>query len=403
MMLATDTVALGDVRVSDGGYLEAVARTARTGTQQYLGAEMGRPDLGVVTVYRDEAEVFSKASLQSFAAIPLTVDHPPAGVTAANWKQVAVGTTGNEVLRDGEFLKIGLKVMDANAIQAIRDGKRELSVGYRTEIVWGDGVAPDGTPYQAKQTAIVADHIAIVSAGRAGPQCRIGDSWAALDAGGERAPDPSSSRSSTADRDTPPMHKLTIDGIPVELSDVAAAAVSKLQERIGTLTADNLKLTGDLTATRDSHVQALAAKDAEIAAAKTAAEAKDGEIAVLKQQVADAALTPAKLDAAVAARAVVVDAAKAVLGAAFVADGKTEAEIRREVVASRLGDAAKDMPEATVEGAFLAMTRDRAPADPVRSIITSGVANVGDAAAQAEAAHAKRLERMRDAWKGEAA
>lgn len=182
MFYATDAVSLGDVRVSDGGYLEAFASTARTGVQQYLGIEMGRPDLGTVNVYRDEADVFSHASLHSFAKIPVTVDHPPTGVSATNWKQVAVGTTGEEVLRDGERLKIGLKIMDQAAIQAVQGGKRELSVGYRTEIVWGDGVAPDGTPYQAKQTQIVADHIAIVTAGRAGVQCRIGDSWTASDA-----------------------------------------------------------------------------------------------------------------------------------------------------------------------------------------------------------------------------
>lgn len=77
MINITDSVTLGDSVINDAGYLEAVARTARTGIQQYLGAELGRPDLGVVNVYRDEAEVFSKASLNTFSKIPVTNDHPP--------------------------------------------------------------------------------------------------------------------------------------------------------------------------------------------------------------------------------------------------------------------------------------------------------------------------------------
>jgi len=44
-MNITDSVTLGDARVSDTGYLEANARTARVGVQQYLGAEVGRPEM----------------------------------------------------------------------------------------------------------------------------------------------------------------------------------------------------------------------------------------------------------------------------------------------------------------------------------------------------------------------
>src|SRR5690606_21188740 len=117
----TDSVTLGDARVNDAGYLEANARTARVGIQQYLGFEMGRPDLDIVNVYRDEAEVFSKRSLETFSKIPVTLDHPASPVTADNWKSVAAGTTGDEVLRDGECLKIGLKITDAEAVKAIQN------------------------------------------------------------------------------------------------------------------------------------------------------------------------------------------------------------------------------------------------------------------------------------------
>lgn len=121
--------------------------------QTYAGREVGKPDLLFVNVFRDEAEVFSKRSLESFSKIPLCVDHSPEPVTAANWKKYAVGTRGDEVLRDGQRLKIGLKITDKNAVDAVRAGKRELSVGYSTELVWGDGIAPDARSAGSEITA----------------------------------------------------------------------------------------------------------------------------------------------------------------------------------------------------------------------------------------------------------
>lgn len=469
MFYATDAVSLGDVRVSDGGYLEAFASTARTGVQQYLGIEMGRPDLGTVNVYRDEADVFSHASLHSFAKIPVTVDHPPTGVSATNWKQVAVGTTGEEVLRDGERLKIGLKIMDQAAIQAVQGGKRELSVGYRTEIVWGDGVAPDGTPYQAKQTQIVADHIAIVTAGRAGVQCRIGDSWTASDAhdpdaardakgiaklkaaialhakhmngtapttgaAGEASQqkmmdlmiealkalgDGGSSSNSMGGMDAALTadisrhHSFTRETLmkthmigdnAVEMSDAAIVAVKGLQTEMGRLTADNLKLTADLNLVNDAHTKALSAKDGEIlklqADHAVALEAKDKQIADLQAQ----AITADKLDAAVAERSAVVDAAKPWLGLDFDPKGKTVADIRKATVAKRLGDkAVEGKDDAHIAVAFDTLTALAPQHDALGRAIGDSLPNP-DASGRppvvldSAGIQAKRIRELTDAW-----
>jgi hypothetical protein len=348
-MLATDSVTLGDVRVTADGYLEAAARTARVGIQQYRGVEMGRPDLQVVNVYRDEAEVFSKQSLQSFSKIPLTVDHPTEPVTADNWRQHAVGTTGDEVLRDGEFLKIGLKITDRAAIDAIKGGKRELSVGYCTDIVWGDGVAPDGTPFQARQTAITANHIAIVSAGRAGPQCRVGDSWPDL-TGDKRAPGDELPAHHGKGNDMT-LQKVTVDGITVEMSDTAAQVVSKVQAQLSDALTARDTATGALVAAQTTHAQAI--------------EAKDGEIAALKAQIP----TADALDALATARAELIGQAKTLLGDSFDAKGKDAAAIRREVVSHALGDAAKDMSDAAIDGAFKVVAINGVKADPLRQAL----------------------------------
>lgn len=365
-MLVTDRVTLGDVKVTADGYLEGFARTARTGVQVYRGYEAGRPDLDTVSVFRDEAEVFSHRSLDTFSKIPITVDHPAEPVTSKNWRKHAVGVTGDDVLRDGEHLKIGLKIKDQAAIDAVQAGKRELSVGYSTELVWQDGVAPDGTPYQAKQTLITANHIAIVTAGRAGPQCRIGDSWAAF----------------STERKDPPMSlkTVTVDGIPVEVTDQGATVINTLLARL----ADSKETQKSLEI---AHATALATKDADLAK-------KDAEIDALKGKVLDAKA----LDAAVAARGDLVAKAKAI-APGVVTDGKTDSEIRLAVVTAKIGDAVKDKAPAYIDARFDILAEDAKPADLVRGVIQDGAVSVGDARAAAAKALSDRTAALRDGWK----
>ncbi|EZP72346.1 hypothetical protein BV96_01779 [Sphingomonas paucimobilis] len=172
-----DRAPLEKVRRLADGRIAAVAKFARSGCYTYSGAEVGRPDLPSVTVYRPEDEVFSADAMASFAHKAITLDHPSEGVSAANWKSVSVGFTEGRVARDGAFIEIPLMLADASAVAAYDSGRaRELSAGYSCELIWGDGVAPDGTRFQAKQTRIRGNHIAQVPAGRAGSECRIGDS-----------------------------------------------------------------------------------------------------------------------------------------------------------------------------------------------------------------------------------
>lgn len=169
------TLDAGTVRRTGDGYLAASALSARTGIQLYRGAEVGKPHLDVVRVYRPPEEVFAKDAMHSFAWRPLTVDHPREAVTADNWKRLAVGQTGDEVARDGDAIRVPLVLMDAAAIRAVENGKRELSWGYTADLKWGDGKTPAGEAYDAIQTNIRANHLAVVAAARGGSALRIGD------------------------------------------------------------------------------------------------------------------------------------------------------------------------------------------------------------------------------------
>lgn len=171
-----DRAPLEKVRRLADGRIAAVAKFARSGCYSYAGSEVGRPDLQAVTVYRPESEVFDQAAMASFAHKAITIDHPAGSVTADNWKTHSVGWTEGKVARDGEFVEIPLMLADASAVRAYDAGKRELSAGYTCDLTWGDGIAPDGTRYQATMRTLRGNHIAIVGAGRAGSECRIGDS-----------------------------------------------------------------------------------------------------------------------------------------------------------------------------------------------------------------------------------
>lgn len=181
-MTFVDRAPIESVRRLPDGRLAAVVKFARSGTQTYLGSEVGRPDLASVTVYRPEDEVFHEDAMASFAHKSITLGHPSEPVTAENWKRLSVGFTEGRVARNGAFLEIPMMVADAGAISAIDSGTaRQLSAGYSCELQWGDGVAPDGTSYQAKQVGIKANHIAIVAEARGGPELRIGDAGQRLD------------------------------------------------------------------------------------------------------------------------------------------------------------------------------------------------------------------------------
>lgn len=175
-MMLYDTLALDGVRRTADGYLAAFARIARTGIQEYKGSEVGRPDMKTVRIYRPPNEVFAPDALKSFAHRPVTLTHPTTPVTAKNWKRYAGGQTGAEVVRDGEFVRVPMVMMDQRLIDAYeKRGVKELSMGYSTELLWDAGTTPDGQAYDAVQTEIRGNHLAVVPVARGGDQLRIGD------------------------------------------------------------------------------------------------------------------------------------------------------------------------------------------------------------------------------------
>lgn len=144
----------------------------RTGTQQYLRREIGLEGDGLVTVVRDEEEVFSRAAMASFEGKPVTQDHPPCAVEPHNYGMYTRGHAQNVhrgTGQDSDLSLADLFINDPDLIRAIKGGMREVSCGYECEYVFGD----DGRIHQRE---IRGNHVAVVAAGRAGPRVSIKDS-----------------------------------------------------------------------------------------------------------------------------------------------------------------------------------------------------------------------------------
>ena len=88
------------------GYLLCLnVPVARTGYQEYLPEELGLPPSpSTVRVFRPEEEVFSPACIVSFEGVPVTNDHPHAGVTAENNQRLNIRNTRTRCAAQRHFL-----------------------------------------------------------------------------------------------------------------------------------------------------------------------------------------------------------------------------------------------------------------------------------------------------------
>jgi hypothetical protein len=151
------------------GYLLCTACIlCRSGTQQYRKSELDTSsgDDTLVDVFRPPAEVTSKKFLGSIAAKGVTLDHPGSGfLSALTHAWSAKGTVLNARVgpedEDGNVTIVGdIVITDPATIQKVKDGMRQLSLGYKYELAEG--------PHGLEMRNLICNHAAIVASGRAG-------------------------------------------------------------------------------------------------------------------------------------------------------------------------------------------------------------------------------------------
>lgn len=156
------------------GYLVCVGvPIARTGEQVYgrgeTPLEVGED--GLITIIRDSAEVFRPETLASFEGKPVTVGHPEIFVSPENWNELAKGIVQNVRRGTGDQANdaiADLLITDSETKSLVQGGLREVSCGYEAEYLQlGIG--------RGTQKKIVGNHVALVTAGRAGNAYAIND------------------------------------------------------------------------------------------------------------------------------------------------------------------------------------------------------------------------------------
>ena len=150
----------------------------KTGVYDYLGKQIS-PECEPNKIYkvlRPKEELFKKETLDSLRLIPIVNDHTMIGTgfTAPEDKGID-GTLGDNVSHDTDTIYNDLKIMSNKMKEDIRNGKKELSLGYFCTYDKQAGTYK-GQRYDYIQRNIKANHLALVDKGRMGADVRVYDS-----------------------------------------------------------------------------------------------------------------------------------------------------------------------------------------------------------------------------------
>lgn len=339
------------------GFLRGFATLAREGVYEY-GDASGKTwrELTPLSTLTDTKW------LKSLKMAPITLDHPAVGmVDSKNVKQLQVGAGGSEFATDGAGIASELTVMDDAAIVAAQSTHQEISLGYYAQVEDRAGIW-NGQAYDRVQVARTANHIALVPAGRHGPDVRS-----------------------------------HFDAAMASRQDGAAIQVGKVTDE--TAKTDETRDAMNL----EQALAALTVANAATATEKSRADGEAGKVAALTAEntalKADVAALPAKIeqakaDAAVAAKARAQLDAKAfeMLGKDFVCDGKTDAEVKRAMLESKGIKADVAASVEFLDGALLAVAANVTGGSTALDALAAGLQSRGDNRATQDAEVAKALQ-----------
>jgi len=164
----------------DGRMRVDVCNISKATVNPYYGREIpGFEKLGLdadkfYRLYRAPEELAKAAP--TFRGVQLLDDHVPVDARNPKMDRTA-GAIGTEVRFEHPYLKAPLVVWTQAAIDAILAKKSaQLSCSYRYRPDMTPGTSPEGLEYDGVMRDIMANHVALVRAGRAGPDVYVSDS-----------------------------------------------------------------------------------------------------------------------------------------------------------------------------------------------------------------------------------
>ncbi len=254
------------------GALMGKAAITCVGVFRYLQA-----DGSIRNEFRPPEEVFRKESLESFELVPLTNLHPKEKVVPSNYKTYAVGSLGEEIEHDAYNVYAELTIQDETAIADVKNGRTGLSCGYSCDVTesgevsypimgWNDDYSQrievgstkypvpgvwGGIPYDAIQTNIIGNHVALVDVPRGGDSLHL--RFDGADTVGVLVPradgNPAAGSKPNSAQEENRMSKIRLDGATdYEVPEPVAAHIEKLDGTVSQLTSDKAKADADLAA-----------------------------------------------------------------------------------------------------------------------------------------------------------
>lgn len=164
---------------ADGRMFVERCNIAKACVSPYYGREipnfqaLGLDPNKIYKLYRDPKEL--EASAKSFAGLPLLEMHVRVSAEEPA-RDVVAGSVGTEVGFDGTYLSAPLSIWTNDAITGVETREQEqLSPSYRYRADMTPGVAHDGELYDGVMRDIIGNHVALVRAGRQGPDVVVSD------------------------------------------------------------------------------------------------------------------------------------------------------------------------------------------------------------------------------------
>jgi len=160
-----DSITLDKTFFTEEGYLVDEPVVTSVGIFEYRN-----PDGTIRRELRLPEHVFDKESLASYEGKPVIITHDAGRVDKRNVEREIVGTILSEGYEDGNDVRAKIIIHGIEEVK--KSGLRELSLGYDLALDETPGEW-HGQKYDAVQTEIRINHLALVSDARAGDQARL--------------------------------------------------------------------------------------------------------------------------------------------------------------------------------------------------------------------------------------
>ena len=160
-----DSIRLDESFFTSEGFFIDTPKVTRVGIFEYKN-----PDGSIRKELRLPEHVFDPESLATYEGKPVIITHAAGRVDKNNVDDEIVGTILSKGYEDGDSVRAKVVIHSIDSVK--HSGLRELSLGYDLILDETPGTW-NGKPYDAVQTKITVNHLALVHDARAGEQARL--------------------------------------------------------------------------------------------------------------------------------------------------------------------------------------------------------------------------------------